>query len=159
MRGLIISDNHGNVSNIEKVINKVGNIEFLIHLGDFGGKEDYIQAISPCETYFVSGNNEYFSDLSNEKIIEIKGYKILLTHGHNYSVNYGDEKLLKKAREEGINVVMHGHTHIPKINHYDSIWIINPGSIALPRQADYRPSYIIMDIDVKNNIHFTINKL
>ena len=46
MKVLIVSDTHGHEENFEKVLEKVGNIQHLIHLGDVEGHEDYIEAVS-----------------------------------------------------------------------------------------------------------------
>ena len=40
MKVLIVSDTHGHEENFEKVLEKVGNIQHLIHLGDVEGHED-----------------------------------------------------------------------------------------------------------------------
>ena len=63
MRILIVSDTHGRESNLERVLEEVGNIRHLIHLGDVEGQEDYIEAIADCPVHIVSGNNDFFSDL------------------------------------------------------------------------------------------------
>ena len=54
MKVLIVSDTHGHEENFEKVLEKVGNIQHLIHLGDVEGHEDYIEAISGCPVHIVA---------------------------------------------------------------------------------------------------------
>lgn len=157
MKILIVSDTHGRHDNFDIVINKVKPIDLLIHLGDFEGGRDYVEAMAPCQTEMISGNNDYFIDLSREKLITIGKYKVFLTHGHYYGVNFNTEKLEEKAREVGADIVMYGHTHIPSTQLKQDIWIVNPGSLSLPRQAGSIPSFIIMDIDTKGDAHFTIN--
>jgi predicted phosphodiesterase len=39
----------------------------------------------------------------------------------------------------------------------DRIYAINPGSITQPRQNGRIPSFIIMEIDIKGEVHFTLN--
>lgn len=157
MKILIVSDTHGRYVNLEAVINKVKPIDLLIHLGDIEGESDYIEAIAPCETEIVSGNNDYFTSLLREKLIEVGNYKVFLTHGHYYGVNFSTERLKEKARELGADIVMYGHTHIPAIELTSDVWTVNPGSISLPRQEGHIPSFIIMDIDKNGKAHFIIN--
>lgn len=159
MKILIVSDSHGRIKNLETVINKVSPIDLFIHLGDFEGSEDYVEAIVPCKVEMVSGNNDYFNGLDRDKIIKIGKYIIMLTHGHRYGVNYGVEQIKDIALQHGASIVMFGHTHRPLIDLNSSVWAINPGSITLPRQEGGKPSFIIMDLDSKGEAHFTLNYL
>lgn len=159
MKILIVSDSHGRNNHLENVINKVSPIDLLIHLGDLGGSEDYIEAIAPCKVEMIAGNNDFFSDLDYEKIIKVGNYKIFLTHGHRYDVYCGIDRLKEKAIQHGASIVMFGHTHCPLIDVSSSIWAINPGSISYPRQVGGKPSYVIMDIDSKGIAHFALNQI
>jgi putative phosphoesterase len=157
MKVLIVSDSHGRTSYLEQVIERVKPIDLFIHLGDFEGQEDYIQCLVDCDSHLVSGNNDYFTDIEREKIIHIQNYRVLLTHGHRFHVNYGTENLYKTAIENNCDIVMYGHTHIPHIEESGGIYIVNPGSITLPRQDGRNPSYLIMEIDRYGLVHFTMN--
>lgn len=159
MKVLIVSDTHGRNHNLLKIIEKVSPIDLLIHLGDFEGGEEYINSIAPCPAELVSGNNDFFSGLPKEKIIQIGKYSTLLTHGHRYGVNYSSKNIHEIAKRNKVNIVMFGHTHVPMVNLCDSIWMINPGSLSLPRQPGRIPTFIIMDIDSKGEAHFTLNYL
>lgn len=157
MKILIVSDSHGRTNYLEKVMNKIGTIDLLIHLGDIEGSEDYIEAISDCDVIMISGNNDYFASLEREKLIEVGKYKIFLTHGHMYQVNFGTEMIKGKARELGAQIVMFGHTHRPLIDTVGDVIAINPGSISLPRQEGHIPTYIIMETDRFGEAHFSLN--
>jgi uncharacterized protein len=157
MKVLIVSDTHGKNNNVLKVWEKVAPIDLFIHLGDYDGGEDYIRSIIPCQTEMVSGNNDFFNGLPKDKIIFVGKYKILLTHGHRYGVNYSTYDLREAARNQKADIVMFGHTHVPMLEYMDDMWVINPGSLALPRQNGRIPTFIIMDIDSKGDVHFTLN--
>lgn len=157
MKILIVSDTHGNCKHLELVLEKHRDIELLIHLGDLCGDLDYIEAISPCKTVIVSGNNDYFLNIDREKLFFVSGHQIFVTHGHYYGVHYGIEDIIARGKELGASIVMYGHTHIPRIDKKDSIYCINPGSLSLPRQEDKKPTYIIMDIDDKNSVDFHLH--
>ena len=82
-------------------------------------------------------------------------YKVLLTHGHRYRVHHGTEEIKDWARANGADIVMFGHTHRPVIE-MDDVIAVNPGSISQPRQENRRPSYMVMEIDKKKELHFDI---
>lgn len=157
MKVLIISDSHGRNNSIEQVIKKVEPIDLFIHLGDLESNGDFLEAIIPCKCEFVSGNNDYFTNLPREKIITIGKYKILLTHGHQYGVSFGTDRIKEIGRMLEVDMVLFGHTHVPLIDLNNSVWAINPGSISQPRQEGHKPTYIIMDIDREGMAHFTLN--
>ena len=157
MKVLIISDTHGRNHHIANTLDKVGPVDVLIHLGDFGGGEDYIEEISDCRTEMVSGNNDFYNGIPKEKIIQIGKYSIMLTHGHRYGVNYSIGNILETAQKNDVNIVMFGHTHVPMIDLSREVWLINPGSLALPRQHGRVPTFIIMEIDSYGEAHFSLN--
>jgi putative phosphoesterase len=128
----------------------------LIHLGDFGASEEYIKSIVSCDVEMVSGNNDFFNGLAKEKLIMIGKYTVMLTHGHRYGVYYNTHQIREAAKARKADIVMFGHTHVPLIDLSQDTWLINPGSIALPRQKGCIPTFIIMDIDRKGQAHFTL---
>lgn len=156
MKILIVSDTHGRESNLEKVLEKTGKIDRLIHLGDVEGGEDYICSLTDAPVEMVAGNNDYFSDLPYEKVIRLGKYQALLTHGHYYYVSMGLERLKEEARQQKADIVMYGHTHYPHLEQEDGLTVLNPGSLTLPRQAGRKPSYIIMEIDDDGIAHYTV---
>lgn len=159
MKVLVVSDTHGRDHYLMDAIERVSPIDLLIHLGDFEGSEDYIRSIAPCPAEMVSGNNDFFNGLPREKMIQIEKYTIMLTHGHRYGVNYSTTSLREAAILNRADIVMFGHTHVPMIDLNDGLWVVNPGSLALPRQHGRIPTFVIMDIDSKGEAHFTLNYL
>lgn len=153
---LIVSDTHGRCYYLEKVLDKLNDIDLMIHLGDLEGGEDYIRLITPCPVEMVSGNNDFFNGLDRVKFIQIGKYRVMLTHGHRYGVNFGTDNIKEIAAENNADIVMFGHTHMPLLDLKDKVWAVNPGSITAPRQPGRIPSFIVMDIDRFGEAHFTI---
>lgn len=152
MKILVVSDTHGHTKNLERVLEKVGDIDLFIHCGDLEGGEDYIRALVEVPCYMVAGNNDWFSDLQREMEISVDDYRIWITHGNNYGASMGPERLLEEAAARNVDVVMYGHTHRPLIEYQDNIVIVNPGSLSYPRQNGRKPSYLIMEIDRDHGI-------
>ncbi|MFP3155883.1 metallophosphoesterase [Lachnospiraceae bacterium ZAX-1] len=157
MKILIVSDTHKQHKNLKLILEKVGKVDLMIHLGDAEGFEDYIAQMAGCPLEIVSGNNDFFTMLEKEKELRIGRYKILITHGHYYYVSAGIENIKRDAASRNIDIVMFGHTHRPIISYGKNIIALNPGSVSYPRQEGRKPSYIMMEIDREGEAHFTIN--
>ena len=54
MRVLIISDTHGRHTAFDRAIMEAGKIDYLVHLGDTEGGEDYIEAFCGCPAYILA---------------------------------------------------------------------------------------------------------
>lgn len=155
MKILIVSDTHGREQNLDRVLEEVGKFDFFIHLGDVEDGEDYIRAvIGNVPLAMVAGNNDFFTDLSGEAVFSLGNYRVMVTHGHYYYVSRGHDYLAKAAREKGADIVMYGHTHRPCLKQREGLTILNPGSLSLPRQKGYQPTWVIMEIDGDGQAHY-----
>lgn len=157
MKILIISDTHRKNENYLKLVETIGTLDMVIHLGDVEGSEYTIQEAVNCPVEMVAGNNDFFSDLPSEKIFRIGKYNVMITHGHRYYIGIGSEMLKREAVAEGADIVMYGHTHRPVIDISKDIIAINPGSLSYPRQENRKPSYIIMETDAQGDAHFSLH--
>lgn len=157
MKILVVSDTHKKNDNYLKVLQKLGKIDMVIHLGDIEGSEDIIQKAAGCPVEMVAGNNDFFSDLPSEKTLQIGKYCVMITHGHRYYIGMGNEMLKKEAIAHGADIVMYGHTHRPVIDISDEIIAINPGSLSYPRQDNKKPTYIMMELDSSGKASFQLN--
>ena len=120
---LVVSDNHGNMSNLEYVIERFrGKIEALIHCGDMEIPPEMLEELAGCPVYMAEGNCDYNFSRDKEDIFEL-----------------GDHA----------DVVFYGHTHCPAFHYYEKegVTVFNPGSIALPRQmTPAGPTFLIIDL-------------
>ena len=68
-----------------------------------------------------------FPILADYCILYAAGRMIYATHGHVYNEN----KLppLKKG-----DVLLHGHTHVPKCTEHEEYLYLNPGSVSIPKE-------------------------
>lgn len=55
-----------------------------------------------------------------------------------------------------MDIVMYGHTHRPVVDTEDGVIAVNPGSLSYPRQEGHRPSYIVMELNGRNELKFEI---
>ncbi|MGI6068938.1 MAG: metallophosphoesterase family protein [Blautia sp.] len=147
MKILVVSDTHGKDENLERVLEKEKPIDALIHCGDIEGQEDYIQAVAECPVHMVAGNNDFFSDLDREMELELAGKKVFVTHGHYYGVSLDLGRIVDEALDRGSQVVMFGHIHKPVCEEDNGVLVLNPGSLAYPRQEGRKPSYAVISAD------------
>lgn len=160
MKILIVSDTHAQTGELWRVIGKTKPFDLLIHCGDTEGHEDLIRRKADCPCVIVRGNNDYFSAAEPEEILEIGACRLFITHGHRYGVSLGTERLRDEAKARGCNIAVYGHTHRPYLDQSDpELTVLNPGSLAYPRQDGREKSYIVMDIDRFGEPHFTLNYL
>lgn len=155
MRILVISDSHGKNDDVKQVISQVGEIDMFIHLGDIERGPEYIRELAGCETHMIAGNNDYDIDLPASDSFMIGDKKVFITHGHRFYVGGGVEHLYQYAKENGYDIVMFGHTHVPYFERRDGITILNPGSLSYPRQDGRKNTFTMIELDAKGEIHYS----
>ncbi len=160
MKILVVSDTHGNHSNLKKVLEKEGPLDGMIHLGDSETTADALRKLARCPVYLVAGNCDSSIKQPITRVEELDGCRIMMTHGHKYFVSVGTRDLQEAARASGCQVLMFGHTHRPFIDESDpTLTVLNPGSLTHPRQAGRRPSYILMETHPGLRPVFTLKML
>lgn len=143
---LIVSDTHGDRSFFKKIIDKE-QPDIKIHAGDFCVD---IDLISKNFDYFVAGNN----DFEGERIVDfnIDNFKCRLMHGDQFGYSvFGykrrEDKLYEYAKQNNVDILFSGHTHIETVYYRDGVLILNPGSLMYPRNANGMKSYAILNIE------------
>ena len=152
MKILVVSDTHGRDRELETAVERDAPFDKLIHCGDVEGREIFIEALADCPCCIVAGNNDFFCDLPREQEITIGGKKALVTHGHYYGVSIDLSGIADEARSRGCEIVFFGHTHKPVVAQKNGVLVINPGSLAYPRQSGRKSSYVILNTDIRGNI-------
>jgi len=161
MKILVMSDSHGHDEYMQQAIRRERPFDALIHLGDIMGSEDKLKSIAKVPVYMVSGNCDLLSRQPLVRIEELGGCRILMAHGDRHNVYFdGIDPLREEARSQDCRVVLFGHTHQPLVDASDpQVLVLNPGSIALPRQSDRQRSYMILEIDAQGTPHPTLEYL
>jgi putative phosphoesterase len=149
MLALIISDTHGDDSRILTIRRSLSeNLDVLIHAGDIGGSEQFYRDYLRCQCHIVCGNTDWSGRLPETDIFSLGSHRVFLTHGHRYHVDFaGPEAVADAARQNGCDIAIFGHTHVPLLAQYGGVLVMNPGSLSRPRQPGYRPTYILLRID------------
>lgn len=132
-----------------------GNHDQMVLNGLLTKNHQVNDAIIFSRKYIEKRNLNFLSKLPIHLIKRIDNLEILMMHGGpsdplNQYVYHDDVQSIN-LENSNLDIVLLGHTHIPMICKKSNILIINPGSIGLPRDADPRSSYAIInsESDVK----------
>ena len=118
----VVSDSHGLLR--PRVAELLQGVRAIIHAGDVGKISvlEELERIAPVHA--VRGNVDRVppcSDLPERILLQAGGQRILVAH------------ILEEADVAGFDLVVCGHSHVPKISAVGSTCCLNPGSIG-PRR-------------------------
>ena len=153
MKILVLSDSHGYLNNLKKVLKLYDvKIKYIIHLGDY---ENDVAEIKPFFKQFefinISGNCDFETFSPSEKCFPLCGKNFFITHGHMYRVKANLSTLSYAAEEKNADICLFGHTHIPVLTTINDVLYLNPGSISIPRAGKF-PTYGILNISENNDV-------
>ncbi|WP_051280628.1 metallophosphoesterase family protein [Anaerovorax odorimutans] len=145
MRLLVISDTHGKIESAVKIYKELKNIDMIIHLGDLASDAKLLENILGADIISVKGNMDGDYSMNGGKILKTPYGNIYLAHGHMENVKFSPQTILYKSLEMGCKAAFYGHTHIPYFNQTESVFLLNPGSLSLPK-GGRAGSYAIVNI-------------
>ena len=116
----IISDTHGLLR--PEAERALTGVEHIIHAGDIGRPEiiDALRRIAPVTA--IRGNvdnGEWAREYPDTNLVRLAGKSIYVLH---------DLKTLQADARAGIDVIVSGHSHVPKIDTAGGVLYLNPGS-------------------------------
>ncbi|MCU0586532.1 MAG: metallophosphoesterase [Syntrophobacteraceae bacterium] len=135
MRIVVMSDTHLNhpTREFQELCEEYcDQADLVIHLGDWMSSSilDFMETY-PLEG--VAGNTDDASivqRLPAKKVIRVGRYRIGLIHGWGS----GRDMRQRLARElPDVDAILHGHTHLPHVEHQNGVLWFNPGSVFLGR--------------------------
>ena len=126
MRIGIISDTHGLLR--PEAIRQLAGADHIIHAGDIGAPEviEGLRKIAP--TTAIRGNidtGEWAKDYPDTELVALGGRVLYVLHNLK-EINFD-------PTASGIDVVVSGHSHRPKVETQNGVLYVNPGS-AGPRR-------------------------
>ena len=151
MKILFASDIHGSAYYCRRLLDiyKETKASRMVILGDIlyhGPRNDLPDEYAPKkviamlnemkdEIFCVRGNCEAevdqmvleFPVLADYALLDLGEKMIYLTHGHIYNEN--NVPPMKRG-----DVLLHGHTHVPKCVEHENYVYMNPGSVSIPKE-------------------------
>lgn len=164
MKWMIASDIHGSAYYCSRLIEayKTEQAERLLLLGDVlyhGPRNDLPRDYAPKKViemlnamkddiFAVRGNCEsevdqmvlQFPVMAEYALIPAGDRLIYAVHGHNYN-----EKNLPPLHKG--DILLNGHTHVPKCVEHDDYVYMNPGSVSIPKENSHH-GYMIFEDNV-----------
>ena len=146
-RILVVSDTHRYTALIDEVLKIEEPVDILVHCGDaeYNNLESRYQKTIP-RVYAVNGNMDWGGAYEKEVVFKALWCNFFVTHGHEYGVKYTRDTLYEAGRERQADVVLFGHTHVPEQTEKNGILILNPGSLAEPRQSGRQKTYAVIEV-------------
>jgi uncharacterized protein len=117
----IISDTHGLLR--PEAVRRLTGVDHIIHGGDIGHPDVIakLRGIGPVTA--IRGNvdkGDWAADYADTELVRFAALSIFVLH---------DLKALRiDPVASGIDVIVSGHTHMPKIDTVDGVLYLNPGS-------------------------------
>ena len=138
MKVAIISDTHDNIWRLAKAIEKIGQVDMLLHCGDlcspFIGKQ-LGEAFTYIPVHIVWGNNEG----DRQTVVKVaSAFPNLQFHGEfadleidgkRVAINHYPEIARGLAESDQYDLVCYGHNHIAKIETVGETTLLNPGEV------------------------------
>jgi len=117
----IISDTHGLLR--PEALRALAHVDHIIHGGDIGDPEiiTALRRIAPVTA--IRGNvdtGEWATEFAETEFVRLAGRLFYVLHDLN--------TLQVDPVAQGIDVIVSGHSHVPKINTVDGLLYLNPGS-------------------------------
>lgn len=133
----VISDTHGILR--DEIFDVFKDVDHILHAGDICSDSllGKLGTIAPVSA--VKGNSDYTPKcrkLPLFEIVNIGRAEIFLHHGHQSAFDF---------MPTGTNIVVSGHTHLPRVELFGGILRVNPGS-AGPRRPSAPVSVAIITI-------------
>lgn len=146
----VIADTHlprGSRSLPGECVERLRRSDLILHAGDFVSVEflEELQELGP-PVRGVHGNMDEPSlreTLPRERVIEVAGARIGMVHVAGPRA--GREARLA-ARFPDCGAVVYAHTHVPQVERFQHLWVLNPGSPTERRTAPGH-SMLVLRVD------------
>jgi putative phosphoesterase len=121
--------------------------ELVLHGGDFvsAGFLEELQAIGP-PVEGVAGNMDEEAlkeSLPRDRVVEVESARIGMVHDAGPRLR---REARLAARFEDCEAVVYGHTHVPQVERFQHLWVLNPGS---PTERRSSPVHAMLVLTVR----------
>jgi uncharacterized protein len=121
--------------------------DLIIHLGDFVSPDlvEYFKSFN--NFYGIAGNHDPHAIkamLPRTDVIEVNGKRLGLLHGYWFPL-FCQHRSIARFKNERVNAILYGHTHIIRNEVADNILFFNPGSASALWPAPWK-TYGVLNV-------------
>lgn len=160
MKVVVVSDTHGSAVAWRDIVKIAGDDKLFLHLGDvlYHGPRNPIpegydpktlaEELKNFRIDFVRGNCDADVDIMVLGLPEMPkvakhtfgNWKVFMVHGEDLDDEIGF------AKKHDADILLRGHTHIPKIEKNSGVIVVNPGSPSIPK-GGFPPTFSIFEFE------------
>ena len=126
-------------------VRELERADLILHAGDVVAESvlEELGRLGPVEAVYGNMDEPSLRDaLPKERVVEVEGARIGLVHIPGPAA--GREARLV-ARFPGCAAVVYGHTHVPQVERFGDVWVLNPGSPTERRRAPVH-SMLVLEV-------------
>jgi putative phosphoesterase len=139
VRVAVVADTHlpkGTRALPPACVDRLRAADLIVHAGDVVGLPflEELRALGPpVEAVYGNVDEQAVRDvLPEERVVSVEGVRLGVVHIAGPRVGR-EERLV--ARFPACDAVVYGHTHVPQVERWHGVWILNPGSPTERRRA------------------------
>ncbi|MGI8313949.1 metallophosphoesterase family protein [Halobacillus mangrovi] len=142
MNVVVVSDTHMSKKQIEfpeRLVDELSSADLIIHAGDWSIPEVYDELCNYAPVYGVYGNvdgDDMKKIVPYKHVLEVKNHKIGIVHGHGEKKTT-EKRALEAFKEDEVDIILFGHSHIPLLRYFKKQLLFNPGSATAKRKLPY----------------------
>ena len=144
----LVSDSHGRFECLSRMADAAPDVAAWIHCGDYCDDGEDLAIYTGVPVYAVLGNNDYRAHTNDPggRGVTVGGIRIVASHECQWYGKRRWKKLVELVRQNQADLVAFGHTRRRFVKMDGEMWVVNPGSIGLPRDGR-KGTYAIVSID------------
>ena len=134
MKIIIFSDSHGAKNNLQRALLKHPDAQVALFCGD-GAADFYSLADQTPQRRWIAVRGNCDPPDCRLALLESANFgdfHTAILHGHSHGVKWGDGGLYKLAQEGNYQLIIHGHTHVPRSDYIPGdkpFYLFNPGAV------------------------------
>jgi putative phosphoesterase len=135
VRIVVVGDTHASAFEKlpQEMLEAIREADWVIHVGDYTSKDvlDDLVKLKGKRFRGVYGNADpqaIRNEVPAKDILEVQGKRIGIAHPASGGSDETIEKrIMTEFKNDGVDAILYGHTHDPKIGLLGGIWLISPG--------------------------------
>jgi putative phosphoesterase len=133
----------------DECVRLIASADLLLHAGDFVSGEflQELEKLGPPVTG-VHGNMDdqtLKQALPKQRVVEVDGVQIGMVHDPGPRER---REARLAARFEDCGAVVYGHTHVPQVEQFQHLWVLNPGS---PTERRSAPAHSMIVLSIRRS--------